>query len=46
MTRIYSNPGSNTTTIDKSAVAEFFEQRAAKINSIGPLHAVIYQDKK
>lgn len=31
--------------IDKKAVAEFFDRRAEKIASVGPLHAVIYQDK-
>lgn len=31
--------------IDKKAVGEFFDRRAEKIASVGPLHAVIYQDK-
>jgi len=31
--------------IDKKTVVEFFDQRAKKIASVGPLHAVIYQDK-
>lgn len=46
MSRIYSKPGDlQNFHIDKAAVAEFFERRAEKIASVGPLHAVIYQDK-
>lgn len=46
MSRIYSKPGSsNPQSINKESVACFFNQRAEKISSIGPLHAVIYQEK-
>jgi len=31
--------------LDKTAVLAFFEQRAVKAESVGPLRAVIYQDK-
>lgn len=46
MTRHYSRPGaSDKPHIDRKAVAEFFKRRAEKIPAVGPLHAVIYQDK-
>lgn len=46
MSRQYSMPGTaDGLHIDRKAVAEFFEKRAERIAMIGPLHAVIYQDK-
>lgn len=46
MSRSYSAPGTaDGLRIDSRAVAEFFERRAERIATIGPLHAVIYQDK-
>lgn len=46
MSRIYSIPGEQGgPVIDKKSVAEFFDKRAEKIASLGPVQAVIYQDK-
>lgn len=46
MSRIYSKPGQpQTEVINETAVGKFFEERAEKIAEVGPLHAVIYQDK-
>lgn len=46
MSKVYSEPGGSCKEqIDKNSVADFFEKRAEKINTIGPLHAVIYQEK-
>lgn len=46
MTKIYSLPASKgNPSVNKKSVADFFNKRANKIKSIGPLHAVIYQDK-
>ena len=47
MTRTFSPAGStNTTRLDPDAVAEFFEARANRIEEVGPMRAVIYQDKQ
>ncbi len=46
MARIPTRPGSNgQPEIDRDAVLAFFEQRAQKIERLGPVRAVIYQDK-
>ncbi|MBD9536402.1 methyltransferase domain-containing protein [Stenotrophomonas sp. STM01] len=46
MTRSYSESGCpGSPAINTKAVTRFFEERAGKISSIGPLHAVIYQEK-
>ncbi|GGE33589.1 methyltransferase [Halopseudomonas oceani] len=46
MTRTYTGPGEcGGPEIDKKSVSSFFDKRAEKIESVGPLHAVIYQDK-
>ena len=46
MSRIYSASGEqDTPTINIRAVADFFDSRAEKIASLGPIQAVIYQDK-
>ncbi|WP_423458065.1 class I SAM-dependent methyltransferase [Ottowia sp. VDI28] len=46
MSRIYSTSDAiDKPSIDKKSVAEFFEKRAQKITSLGPIQAVIYQDK-
>ena len=46
MTRIPTEPGSNDPPeISSEAVQRFFEERARKISTLGPLRAVIYQDK-
>ncbi|MEQ5837398.1 class I SAM-dependent methyltransferase [Marinobacter sp. NFXS9] len=46
MSRIYSSPDDPCNPlIDSESVSEFFNQRANKISSIGPVQAVIYQDK-
>lgn len=47
MTRILTLPGSlDTPSIDPNGVAAFFDARARRLNEVGPLHAVIYQDKQ
>jgi len=47
MSRIYSPPNEGQKTrIKKEAVANFFNQRAEKINTLGSIQAVIYQDKQ
>lgn len=46
MSRVYSNEDDQTKpSISQKYVDEFFVQRAKKISSVGPLQAVIYQDK-
>ncbi|TWI02883.1 methyltransferase family protein [Luteimonas cucumeris] len=45
MTRIPTAPGAKGPRIDRDAVLSFFEQRAGKVGELGPLRAVIYQDK-
>ncbi|WP_313319784.1 class I SAM-dependent methyltransferase [Stenotrophomonas sp.] len=46
MSRSYSDIGDKQLPgIDRNAVDRFFAERAEKIHAIGPLHAVIYQDK-
>lgn len=46
MTRFYNEPGSKSLPkINASSVSDFFDDRAKKINTIGPLCAVIYQEK-
>lgn len=46
MSRSYSDVGDKRPPdIDRNAVRRFFAERAEKISAIGPLHAVIYQDK-
>ena len=46
MSRNYSLPGvTDNSCIDRKSVADFFDKRAEKISTVGPLHAVIYQDK-
>lgn len=45
MARIYTQPEDEKPKIDKSSVLEFFEERAAKVSTLGPIRAVIYQDK-
>lgn len=45
MARIKSSSGADTPRIDRSAVENFFEQRAKKAEHLGPLRAVIYQDR-
>lgn len=46
MSRIYSAPGEKgSPTINTKSVAEFFDSRAEKITTLGPIQAVIYQDK-
>lgn len=47
MSRIYSSPSEGQKTrIKKEAVADFFNQRAEKISTLGSVQAVIYQDKQ
>jgi len=45
MSRTFSRPGDQSPEIDRKAVLDFFEQRAAKVGEIGATRAVIYQDK-
>lgn len=46
MARIPTRPGTQgQPEIDRDAVLAFFEQRAEKIERLGPVRAVIYQDK-
>ncbi|CAI8812862.1 Methyltransferase family protein [Pseudomonas sp. IT-P2] len=45
MARIYTTPKDEKPKINKSAVLDFFEQRATKVSTLGPTRAVIYQDK-
>lgn len=46
MSRIYSKTeDTKKPTINKSSVSNFFKDRAKKIESLGPIQAVIYQDK-
>jgi cyclopropane fatty-acyl-phospholipid synthase-like methyltransferase len=46
MARIKSEPGAtDAPRIDRAAVETFFAQRAVKAQDLGPLRAVIYQDK-
>lgn len=46
MSRIYTSKNDKEThKINKQSVANFFEERAKKIPVLGPMQAVIYQDK-
>lgn len=46
MTRIFSSVDEESKPrIDKDSVAKFFQERAQKVDSVGPTRAVIYQDK-
>ncbi len=45
MAKIYTKHGDDKPIINKGAVLNFFEKRAQKINQLGPIRAVIYQDK-
>lgn len=46
MSRIPTAPGEhNKPRIERREVVSFFEQRAEKIGKVGPVRAVIYQDK-
>lgn len=45
MARIKSAPGADAPSIDRSSVVAFFEQRAKKAETLGPVRAVIYQDR-
>ncbi len=45
MTRIYTPVDEEKPLIDKSAILDFFEKRAEKVEVLGPICAVIYQDK-
>ena len=45
MTRIFSRPDDDKPVIDKAAILDFFEKRAEKAEDLGPVRAVIYQDK-
>lgn len=47
MARIYTASGSESPPeLDPKAVADFFENRARRIDEVGPIKAVIYQDKQ
>lgn len=45
MARIYSHASDDAPEIDKDSVLNFFEERANKVDVLGPTRAVIYQDK-
>jgi cyclopropane fatty-acyl-phospholipid synthase-like methyltransferase len=46
VTRIFSSPEENSKPrIEKDSVARFFRERAQKVESVGAIRAVIYQDK-
>lgn len=46
MTRIPTDPGAaDAPEIDRDAVRRFFDERARKLPALGPVRAVIYQDK-
>lgn len=45
MSRIFTKPGHKKPKIKKESVESFFLARAEKIKKVGPLSAVIYQDK-
>jgi cyclopropane fatty-acyl-phospholipid synthase-like methyltransferase len=45
MARIKTTPGADAPRIDRSAVESFFELRAKKADQLGPVRAVIYQDR-
>lgn len=46
MTRIFSSPEEHSNPrIEKESVARFFHERAQKLETVGPIRAVIYQDK-
>jgi cyclopropane fatty-acyl-phospholipid synthase-like methyltransferase len=46
MTKVFTDPfEAGKETIDKKSVANFFKDRAAKVEKVGPISAVIYQDK-
>lgn len=47
MARLYTASGSESPPeLDPKAVADFFENRARRIDEVGPIKAVIYQDKQ
>ena len=45
MARIFSLPDDDKPVIDSASVLQFFEKRAEKAKALGPIRAVIYQDK-
>lgn len=46
MSRIFSLPGADETPrINQNDVLDFFERRARRVDELGPVRAVIYQDK-
>jgi len=45
MARIFTQTGEEAPRIDENAVMDFFETRASKVGDLGPLKAVLYQDK-
>ncbi|MCM8732533.1 class I SAM-dependent methyltransferase [Hephaestia sp. GCM10023244] len=45
MTRTFSSASEDSPRLDRAAITEFFEQRAVKAETLGPVRAVIYQDK-
>lgn len=44
MARLKTTPGAAAPSIDRSAIVAFFERRAKKAQTLGPVRAVIYQD--
>ena len=47
MSRIHTTPGSKENPeLDPEQVGAFFDARAERISELGPLHAVIYQEKQ
>lgn len=47
MSRIHTTPGSDKAPeLDPEQVGAFFDTRAKRISELGPLHAVIYQEKQ
>lgn len=47
MTRTFTPPGTqDAPSLDPEAVASFFDARARRIDEVGPIRAVIYQDKQ
>jgi cyclopropane fatty-acyl-phospholipid synthase-like methyltransferase len=45
MARIFTKSSDEAPRIDRDSVVNFFEQRAEKAATLGPVRAVIYQDK-
>ncbi|MBP1474677.1 class I SAM-dependent methyltransferase [Frateuria sp. MAH-13] len=45
MSRTFSASDGSAPEIDRQAIVDFFEERASKIEKLGPVRAVIYQDK-